>query len=117
VYYPCHGGTSISGPLCMCATNVMHCSVLAAGLEDFIRISLTATITRLFSTEDIVLIASLIRKSLGSYQEYPDKSEGKQGKKSVITSKKLAGFFIRNLVKLVNPVPAGWQHVLTILTI
>jgi hypothetical protein len=39
-----------------------------------------------------------------SYQEYPAKSVGKQGKEFRDSSacKKLAGFFIRNLDKLVN---------------
>jgi hypothetical protein len=52
----------------------------------------------------IFLVAGKIGESLRSYQEYPDKSVGKQGGEipDYGASKKLAGLFIRNLVKLVN---------------
>jgi hypothetical protein len=54
-------------------------------------------------------MASKIGELLGRYQEYPAKSMGKQGEgiHDSGASKKLAGFFIRNLVKLVNPIPGG----------
>jgi hypothetical protein len=61
------------------------------------------------------LTASTIGELLGSYQEYPAKSEGKQEEEFLTdsgNSKKLAGLFIRNLVKLVNLVPEVNQPLL-----
>jgi hypothetical protein len=65
----------------------------------------------------IFLIASQIGKLLRSYQEYPAKSVGKQAKGRISdsgASKKLAGFFIWNLVKLVNSIPGKQQHAPTL---
>jgi hypothetical protein len=47
------------------------------------------------------MTSSEIGKLLGSYQEYPAKFVGKQGEQFLKSgvSKKIAGFFIRNLAK------------------
>jgi hypothetical protein len=65
----------------------------------------------------IFLIAGKLDESLGSYQENPAKSMGKQGEEfDSVESKKLAELFIKNLEKLVKYQTAekvsipGWTY-------
>jgi receptor tyrosine kinase len=61
----------------------------------------------------IFLMVSKIGESLGSYEEYLAKSSGKQGEEFFYgdSSKKLAEFFIRNLLKkIVNLALAEFDH-------